>query len=295
MREIKVLDHGFVRLRNISGPTRRHQLRRSKQHPDLWLNDRFYDADDVDAPNAARMSFDQTDAGRTREMDMKLASYLMKNKHTSPFEMVQVWLEMKMPIFIARQFIRHRTARVNEVSGRYITLPAEWYIPEVVGGKAKSAKQGQEDNLDSLKQEMFKVNLNTHCASGYSAYMNAINDGVAAEHARMLLSLNHYTHWLWNQDMHNLMHLMSLRDHSHAQVEAQAYGRAIDQLIREVLPETMSLYDKFRRMPEPASWERCEELSNDLKIHEAIQNLMEDRTQDNATGLIKTILETSQR
>src|SRR5690606_19334972 len=124
--------------------------------------------------NAARMSFDATDSEyiidrsgnrrlRTRADDLKLADYLMRNKHTSPFEMVQVWLEMKMPIFVARQFVRHRTARLNEVSGRYVTLPEEWYIPEVVGGKAPNAKQGQADNLHRSLQAAFQVDLNEQC------------------------------------------------------------------------------------------------------------------------------------
>jgi len=234
MTTIKVLDHGFVTLRNIAGPTRRD-----------WLE---YDAVDIDPANAARMSFNHTDSGRTEEQDLKLCRYLMKNKHTSPFEMVQVWLQMKLPIFVARQFVRHRTVRLNEVSGRYVTLPSEWYIPEVVGGKAANAKQGQEDNLPDFVQADFKNLLNEHCEHGYNEYLEAIGLGVAPEHARMFLSLNHYTEWLWNQDMHNLMHLLSLRDHSHAQIEAQAYAKAIDSLIRQVLPHTMALYDEFYRM-----------------------------------------------
>lgn len=259
LSELKVLDHGFVRLRNLAGPTRR--VIDSWDGVELYPSDlRPFDADDIDPPNAARMSFNNTDAEyivdrdgtrrlRTRLDDLKLADYLMRNRHTSPFEMVQVWLEMKMPIFVARQIVRHRTARLNEVSGRYITLPAEWYIPEVVGGKAANAKQGQSDNLDDQTQHFFKAELNAHCERGYKLYTDAIEAGVAAEHARMFLSLNHYTHWLWNQDMHNMMHLLSLRDHGHAQVEAQAYAKAIDQLIRQHLPKTMELYDKYRRLP----------------------------------------------
>lgn len=242
---VKVLDHGFVRLRNLAGPTRRVVDSLGYDDPYFYP----FDADDTDPANAARMSFDQTDAGRTAEQDHKLSEYLMKNKHTSPFEMVQVWLEMKLPIFVARQFVRHRTVRLNEVSGRYITLPAEWYIPEIVGGKAKSAKQGQEDNLSKVMQTSFKLDLQAHCTRGYHTYLMAIKAGVAPEHARMFLSLNHYTHWLWNQDLHNLMHFLSLRDHSHAQVEAQAYAKAIDQLIRTYLPRTMELYDRYRRLP----------------------------------------------
>lgn len=233
--KLDVLDHGFVQLRNLSGPTRRaHQE---------------FDAHDVDPPNAARMSFDQMDSGRTEEDDFKLSRYLMKNWHTSPFEMVQVWLEMKMPIFVARQFVRHRTVRLNEVSGRYITLPEEWYIPEIVGGKPKNAKQGQSDTLPPKIQEDFKLHLDNQCRESYRRYLEAIDLGVAAEHARMFLHLNHYTHWLWNQDLANMMHFLSLRDHPHAQIEAQAYAKAIGTLLRAHLPKSMELYDEFRRRP----------------------------------------------
>ena len=232
--KILVLDHGFVALRNLAGPTRR---------------DGIFDADDTDPANAARMSFDQTDSGRTREQDLKLANYLMRNKHTTPFEMVEVWLEMKLPIFVARQFVRHRTVSINEVSGRYVQLPAEWYIPDVVGGKPVNAKQGQTDSLDEQTQMWFRAELGNACASSYAAYQQALDKGVAAEHARLLLHLNHYTHWMWKQDLHNIMHFLSLRDHSHAQVEAQAYAKAVDQLLRAELPHTMELYDQFRRMP----------------------------------------------
>ncbi len=245
---IKVLDHGFVTLRNLAGPTRRTgEYDPSKGGPVDFYQ---FDADDIDPANAARMSFDQMDTGRTREQDLKLASYLMKNKHTSPFEMIECWLEMKLPIFVARQFVRHRTVSLNEVSGRYIQLPAQWYIPEVVGGKPINAKQGQSDSLPLDVQHWFKLELGGQCASSYAAYEQALAQGVAAEHARLLLHLNHYTHWLWKQDLHNIMHFLALRDHSHAQVEAQAYAKAIDQLLRVQLPETMGLYDQFRKLPE---------------------------------------------
>jgi thymidylate synthase (FAD) len=235
----KVLDHGFVTLRNIAGPTRRTQY-------DGYDNPQF-DADDTDPANAARMSFDMTDSDRAREADLKLCHYLMRNWHTSPFEMIEVWLEMKLPIFVARQFVRHRTVSINEVSGRYVKLPAEWYIPEVVGGKAPTKKQGQEDNLSDTDQVVFREALHRHCSRGYTYYEGALRDGVAPEHARMFLSLNHYTHWLWKQDLHNMMHFLSLRDHSHAQVEAQVYAKAVDAHIRSVLPHCMALYDEFRR------------------------------------------------
>lgn len=238
-----VLDHGFVKLRNISGPTRRLFETQAMDGEDFAA----YDADDVDPANAARMSFDMTDSDRTREQDLKLCDYLMRNKHTSPFEMVQVWLEMKLPIFVARQFVRHRTVSINEVSGRYVTLPEEWYIPESPGGKPANAKQGQVDTLDADMKLWFRTELDLSCKHDYNKYLAAIAKGVAAEHARLFLHVNHYTHWMWNQDLHNLMHFLSLRDHSHAQIEAQKYAKAIDELIRQHLPHTMGLYDKYRR------------------------------------------------
>lgn len=230
---IKVLDHGFVTLRNVSGPTRRDAV--------------AFDADDVDPANAARMSFDNMDEGRTKEDDLRLSRYLMKHWHTSPFEMIEVWLEMKVPIFVARQFIRHRTASINEVSGRYITLPAEWYLPDVVGGKAKSNKQGQEDNVAVGIQRAFRNDLNAQCGNSYLKYLYYLEIGIAPEHARMFLHLNHYTHWLWKQDLHNMMHFLALRRGEYAQIEARAYANAVYDLLKEQLPETMKLFDEFRQ------------------------------------------------
>lgn len=229
----KVLDHGFVTLRNLAGPTRRPAA--------------MFDADDRDPAQAARMSFDVTEE-RTAEEDHKLSRYLMKNWHTSPFEMVECWFEMKMPIFVARQFVRHRTVSINEVSGRYVTLPEEWYIPEIVGGKAPNAKQGQEDNLSEATQHWFRTILDSDCRESYSNYLQAIHCGVAPEHARMFLHLNHYTHWLWKQDLHNMMHFLRLRDHGHAQIEAQMYAKAVDGHLRTHLPVSMNLYDEYRRL-----------------------------------------------
>lgn len=242
IRAMDVLDHGFVALRNISGPTRRE---RHISGGELVVP--TFDADDTDPAAAARMSFNNFGNNRTMSQDLALCDYLMKNRHTSPFEMIEVWLEMKLPIFVARQFVRHRTVSINEVSGRYVTLPAEWYIPEVVGGKPPRAKQGQVDTLNPDLQLMFRNVLDAQCKSSYGQYLYFMGEGVAPEHARMFLHLNHYTHWLWKQDLHNVMHFLSLRDHSHAQVEAQAYARAVDILLRAQLPHTMGLYDKYRK------------------------------------------------
>lgn len=240
-----VLDHGFVALRNLAGPTRRTLM----DDGGRGLMPRPFDADDSDPADAARMSFDQMSMERTAAEDAKLCDYLMKNWHTSPFEMIECWLEMKMPIFIARQFVRHRTVSINEVSGRYITLPAEWYIPETVGAAPPKggAKQGQVDTLDPETQAWFKRLLRSDCEDSYRRYLMVIDKGVAPEHARCFLHVNHYTHWLWKQDLHNMLHFLSLRDHFHAQIEAQMYAGAIDSLLRMFLPGTMELYDKYRR------------------------------------------------
>ena len=228
--KIPVLDHGFVKLLNISCAVENETL--LEQAPAI----------------SARISFDNFEADRTKEQDMKLLEYLIKHKHNTPVEMTEVWLEMKLPIFIARQFIRHRTATVNEVSGRYVTLPEEWYIPEVVGGKASSNKQGQEDNLTQLQQDMFKEALRDQSFKSYRNYLDALSDGVAPEHARLFLGLNHYTHWVWKQDLHNLLHFLALRMDVHAQVEARAYANAIHTLLQTHLPNTMKLFDKYKQL-----------------------------------------------
>lgn len=228
--KIKVLDHGSVTLRNISGPTRRPNS--------------VFDADSTDPANTARISFDNIDSNRERRDDLKLCKYLIDNNHNTPIEMIEVWLEMKLPIFVARQFVRHRTCTINEVSGRYVTLPQEWYIPEVVGGKAVNKKQGQSDNIEQWQQSNFKEALNGACRNSYQLYLYYLSIGVAPEHARMFLHVNHYTHWVWKQDLHNMMHFLNLRRHSHAQIEAQIYAKAIYKLLHQAIPDIMDLFDE---------------------------------------------------
>lgn len=253
MNQVSVLDHGYVKLLNIAGPTRRiFNDTLSPITGDMISTACMFDADDTDPANAARMSFGQKDSGRTREQDLKLCDYLLRNHHTTPFEMVQVWLEMKLPIFVARQFVRHRTVSINEISGRYVQLPAEWYIPDPVnvGKKAVAAKQGRDattDFWDVKKAELFCKLLHNSCSESYAGYQWALENNIPPEEARLFLHVNHYTTWLWRQDLHNLFHFLSLRDHTHAQWEAQQYAKAIDTLLRGALPDLMNLYDKYRR------------------------------------------------
>ncbi len=243
--EAKVLDHGFVKLRNIAGPTRRAEML-NEDGFGIAGSYRNFDADDTDVANAARLSFEGMDQERTYDMEMKLNRYLMQNAHMTPFEVIVVWLEMKLPIFIARQLVRQRTQSINEASGRYITLPAHWYIPDVVGGKPVDKKQGQSDTLDAETQLWFKVQLDEACRRDYGVYLQALERGVAPEHARMFLHVNHYTHWMTTMNLRNLfITFLVLRDHSHAQIEAQLYARATIGLLEPHLPGLMRMYQEI--------------------------------------------------
>ncbi len=232
-----VLDHGYVKLLNLAGPTRRR------------FDD--YDAHDIDPANSARMSFDQRDAGRSIDDDLKLCRYLYEHRHTTPFEMIEVWMEMQMPIFVARQFVRHRTVSINEVSARYTKLDPLWYVPisnEAVGIKSSTNKQGRDRQPltpEQAKQcQDFRGALDYFSDESYQRYEQAIADGIPNELARCFLPLNIYTKWLWNQDLHNMLHLLRLRLDSHAQYEIQEYAWAMHRLLKRHLPNTMELFEK---------------------------------------------------
>ncbi len=254
----KVLDFGYVKLLNLSGPVRRTHRKEDvvemydakegyKQYVDVT---KFlpFDADCIDPAKVARISFNNHEGERARDVDLHLCDYLIKNKHTSPSEMIETWWELKVPMFLGEQIIRHRTASINKVSGRYSKFPSEWYIPEIVGGKAKTNKQGQEDNLPKWIQLLYKGLLNANCWISYKLYTYLLFLGVAPEHARLMLHANQYTTMVWKMDLHNLMHFLELRLDAHAQVEARAYAREIYNLLEIYLPDTMKLFSKYRSL-----------------------------------------------
>ncbi len=246
---IDCLDHGYVRLLNLSGPVRRTFVQtKRKNDVGYSISSKLstFDADDTDPAKVARISFDNFEEERLPEADYKLNDYLLRNKHTSPFEMIETWWVLKVPMFLGEQILRHRTASVNKVSGRYSTFDEEWYIPEVVGGKASSNKQGQEDNLQDWQQQNFREALNGSCRGSYDLYLYYLSIGVAPEHARLFLHANHYSTMVWKMDLHNLMHFLTLRLDSHAQIEARVYAKAIYDLLNIYLPETMKLFDKYK-------------------------------------------------
>lgn len=228
---IQVLDHGYVRLRNISVPTRRI--------------DQEFDAHDRDPANTARVSFDGADQpDRPIEQDMKLLDTLYRNRHTTPFEMIEIWLHMSMPIFVARQFVRHRTVSINEVSARYVQLPNKFYIPDPqnVGTKSASNKQGRDVGDPIPGAYDFRDAVQENSERAYEDYSRFIKEGIPNELARLLLPVNIYTTWIWKQDLHNILHFLKLRLDDHAQYEARQYAEAIFKLLSRVLPGTMRLF-----------------------------------------------------
>lgn len=194
---------------------------------------------------AARVSYG--DGNKGFESDRRLIRYLLRNKHTSPFEMVKFKFHLKLPIFVQRQLIRHRTANVNEISGRYTQLNDEFYIPETLRGQSKENKQGSSSEKLELTDELletYKQYLHMN-EKVYSLYDSLVKQGVAKELARISLPQNIYTELYWCIDLHNLMHFLKLRTSSHAQLEIREFANAMSSIVSELCPITMEAFDEF--------------------------------------------------
>jgi thymidylate synthase (FAD) len=195
---------------------------------------------DEDIVDAARISYDR----RGKTEDRNLIRYLLRHKHTSPFEMGVLKFELKMPIFVARQWVRHRTASMNEVSARYTQLPNEMFIPEVFSVQSTDNKQGRYENgaeLDYAKE------VNAIHEASYNLYEEMLDDGVAREIARGVLPFNIYTKFVWKMDLHNLMHFLSLRLDSHAQQEIQDFAYPIEGIVSNLFPLTHEAFVDYVR------------------------------------------------
>lgn len=208
---------------------------------------------DADICRAARISYAGRLKATTEADDQKLINYLWKNKHTSPFEMGKVRLVIKMPIFVARQYIRHRMQNVNEVSARYTELPCEFYVPKKWRKQDDKNKQGSVEAIDWEEEtrepsinSMLSSKLELHCEESYGLYRELIGYGVAREMARMVLPLNIYTEMVVCWDLKNLLHFITLRENAHAQAEIQEYGKAIKSMLLVLFPLTMSAYERFK-------------------------------------------------
>jgi len=219
-KEIKVLDHGFVRLVDYMGG-------------------------DARIVQTARVSYGE--GTKTVREDAGLIDYLMRHQHTSPFEHVVLELHCKMPIFVARQWIRHRTARLNEISGRYSVMADEFYVPQAdqINKQSASNKQGRDQGEvpAELREKVIEI-LKRDQASAYASYEDLIASDIARELARINLPLSLYTQWYWQMDLHNLFHFIRLRADSHAQWEIQQYALAIARIAKAIAPMAYASFER---------------------------------------------------
>ena len=219
---VPVLDHGFVRLVDYMG-------------------------DDAAIVQAARVSYGKG-TRKVRE-DRGLIRYLLRHAHTSPFEMCELKLHVKLPIFVARQWIRHRTANVNEISARYSVLDREFYLPEPehLAVQAKSNKQGRGAALTAEQSAEVLALLRRDAEQAYDTYAGLMNDfDLARELARVNLGVGLYTQWYWKIDLHNLLHFLRLRLHPHAQYEIRVYGEVIGKMVADWVPLTWEAFQDYR-------------------------------------------------
>lgn len=220
-KEFKVLNHGFVRLVDYMGG-------------------------DESIVQAARVSYGK--GTKTVSEDRTLIRYLMRHQHTTPFEMVEFKFHVKLPIFVARQWIRHRTANVNEYSGRYSIMPEELYLPEenVIKYQSKSNKQGRDS--DEVPPEIRKRILEILTAgqkSSFEGYQEMLDYDIARELARINLPLSLYTQWYWKIDLHNLFHFLKLRLDKHAQYEIRCYAEKMAEIVKAVVPIAYEAFEDY--------------------------------------------------
>ena len=230
---LPVLDHGFVRVIDYMG-------------------------DDAAIVQAARVSYGR--GTRRVQEDAGLIRYLMRHRHSTPFEMCEIKYHVKLPIFVARQWIRHRTANVNEYSARYSILDREFHIPapEHLAAQSVSNRQGRGDVLGSEDAARVLDILRGDAMRTYDHYAEMLNEdeagaprdpdrpGLARELARMNLTLNTYTQWYWKSDLHNLLHFLSLRADAHAQYEIRAYAEEMLKTVEAWVPLACQAFRDYR-------------------------------------------------
>jgi thymidylate synthase (FAD) len=200
---------------------------------------------DTAVVQAARVSYG-TGTKSVRD-DRALIRYLMRHAHTSPFEMVELKFHVVLPIFVARQWVRHRTASINEYSGRYSIMPDRFYRPEPSAVRLQSAtnKQGGTSPSDDQTALAFDRFL-SHAEGSYQAYEQMLESGVARELARIGLPQSLYTEWYWKCDLHNIFHFLELRLAEQAQSEIREYAQAMLQLVRRLAPESVAAFEDYR-------------------------------------------------
>ncbi|MBN1648495.1 MAG: FAD-dependent thymidylate synthase [Spirochaetales bacterium] len=221
-REFKVLDKGFVRLVDYLGSDER-------------------------IVQSARVSYGE--GTKTYRQDQGLISYLLRNDHTSPFEQVVFTFHIKVPIFIARQWLRHRTARVNEISGRYSVLKNEFFLPDTndYARQSDDNKQGRENEpMEKGQAEKIRAMMAGTQKSAYDKYEELLKTGLARELARINLPLSLYTEMYWQIDLHNLFHFLQLRMDAHAQKEIRDYADVLFSLAEKVCPTACAAFREHK-------------------------------------------------
>ena len=232
-KPLPALDHGFVRVVDYMG-------------------------DDTAIVQSARVSYGK--GTKKISNDKGLIKYLMRHWHSTPFEMCEIKLHVKLPIFIARQWIRHRTANVNEYSARYSILDKEFYIPSVenLASQSQVNKQGRAESLSPEEAEKVITLLKNDAEQTYRNYEVMLNEnsegetlddgsmGIARELARMNLTLNTYTQWYWKIDLNNLLHFLALRADAHAQYEIRVYADIILDIVKKWVPVTYEAFEDYR-------------------------------------------------
>lgn len=193
---------------------------------------------------AARVSYGN--GTKTIREDRALIRYLMRHRHTSPFEMCEIKLHIKLPIFVARQWVRHRTASINEISGRYSVLDSEFYIPSSVEHQSANNKQGRGGSFEQDKADNLIGDISSSAKNSFNAYNELLEQDLAREVARVVLPLSTYTQWYWKVDLHNLLHFLELRLHPHAQLEIREYAKIISDLVRIWVPNTWEAFEDYR-------------------------------------------------
>jgi thymidylate synthase (FAD) len=230
---IEILDHGFIRVVDYMG-------------------------DDSSIVQAARVSYGK--GTKKVSTDEGLIRYLMRHRHSTPFEMCEIKYHVKLPIFVARQWIRHRTANVNEYSARYSILDKEFYIPnkQQLAAQSSSNRQGRGDVIEGAQAEEILNILKDDAERTYHNYEKMLNErfdgtkieesktGLARELARMNLTLNSYTQWYWKTDLLNLLNFLSLRADSHAQYEIRVYAEAMLDTVKKWVPIAHSAFMDYR-------------------------------------------------
>lgn len=221
-KKFPVLDHGFIRLVSYMGTDQR-------------------------IVDAARVSYGDQEKEKSFEEDKRLIRRLMRDKHTSPFEMVTILYHVKLPIFVARQWIRHRTASVNEISARYSVLKEEFYVPSEFRMQDPSNKQGSiaTEVSPELKQEFLSL-IESSDEQSYTSYKRLLDMGLAREMARMPLGLGIYTEWYWQINLHNNFNFLRLRRAPDAQKEIRQYADIMgNEIVRRIAPLAYEAFEDY--------------------------------------------------